>query len=107
MNKLPEERRYRIVIIDESQNLRNKEGKRYKIIQDYITRNGSKCILLSATPYNKSYLDLAAQLQLFVSPDMDLGIRPERYIKEIGQVEFIRRHQAIIPSYSPRMRLRC
>ncbi len=98
MNELPDERRYRIVIIDESQNLRNKEGKRYKIIQDYITRNESKCILLSATPYNKSYLDLGAQLQLFVPPDMDLGIRPERYIKEIGEVEFIRRHQALIRS---------
>lgn len=98
MNDLPQERRYRIVVIDESQNLRNKEGKKYKVIQDYIQRNESKCILLSATPYNKTYLDLAAQLQLFVSPEIDLGIRPERYIQEIGEVEFIRRHQALIRS---------
>lgn len=98
MNDLPEERRYRIVVIDESQNLRNREGKKYRVIQEYIKRNDSKCILLSATPYNKTYLDLASQLQLFVPPDVDLGIRPERYIKDIGEVEFIRRHQALIRS---------
>ena len=58
-------RRYRVVLIDESHNLRNREGKRYKVIQEYIEKNDSKCILLSATPYNKTYLDLSIQLQLF------------------------------------------
>src|SRR5258708_4115490 len=56
--ELPELRRYRVVLIDESQNLRNREGKRYRVIQEYIQANESKCILLSATPYNKTYLDL-------------------------------------------------
>ena len=72
INKLPEIRRFRIVIVDESHNLRNREGKRYKALQAYIRENDSKCILLSATPYNKTYLDLSSQLRLFVSENEDL-----------------------------------
>ena len=45
---LPDLRRYRLVLIDESHNLRNREGKRYKAIRDYIEKNESKVILLSA-----------------------------------------------------------
>ena len=96
--ELPELRRYRVVLIDESQNLRNREGKRYRAIQEYIQENESKCILLSATPYNKTYLDLSSQLRLFVSEDKDLGIRPERLLRDIGETEFIRRHQAPVRS---------
>ena len=98
LNELPDLRRYRLVVIDESQNLRNREGKKYRAIQEYIKENESKCILLSATPYNKNYLDLSSQLRLFVPEDLDLGIRPERLINEIGETEFIRRHQALIRS---------
>ena len=100
MRDLPNLPRYRVVLIDESHNLRNREGKRYKVIHDYIEKNTSKCILLSATPYNKSYIDLSSQLQLFVAGDQDLGIRPERYLKEIGETEFIRRHQSPVRSLS-------
>ena len=96
--ELPELRRYRVVLIDESQNLRNREGKRYRAIQEYIQENESKCILLSATPYNKTYLDLSSQLRLFVAEDKDLGIRPERLIRELGETEFIRRHQSPVRS---------
>lgn len=98
MNELPTTPRYRIVLIDESHNLRNREGRKYRVIQEYIAKNGSKCILLSATPYNKTYLDLSSQLQLFVPADQDLGIRPERKIKELGETEFIRRHQCPVRS---------
>ena len=91
-------RRYRLVLIDESHNLRNREGKRYRAIQEYIRENDSKCILLSATPYNKTYMDLSSQLRLFVPEDGDLGIRPERLLREIGETEFIRRHQAPVRS---------
>lgn len=94
MNELSELRRYRLVIIDESHNLRNREGKRYRAIQDYLYQNDSMVILLSATPYNKTYLDLSNQLRLFIPEDRDLGIRPEQFFKEIGETEFIRRHQA-------------
>lgn len=87
-------RRHRLVVIDESHNLRNREGKRYQAIRDYIQRNDSRVILLSATPYNKDFLDLSNQLRLFVGDATDLGIRPEAYIREIGLTEFNRRHQA-------------
>ena len=83
-NELPQLRRYRPVILDESHNLRNREGKRYRAIQEYIQLNDSKVIMLSATPYNKTFLDLSSQLRLFVSEDKDLGISPERYIESIG-----------------------
>ncbi len=73
--------------------LRNQEGKRYQAIKDYIEQSGSRCILLTATPYNKTYLDLSAQLQLFLRPDADLGIKPEAYIRSIGgEMQFRRRH---------------
>ena len=94
ISKLPTLRRYRLVVIDESHNLRNREGKRYRAIREYIRGNDSKVILLSATPYNKTYLDLSNQLRLFVEDEQDLGIRPERLLRELGEVEFSRRHQA-------------
>ncbi len=100
LQELPEKtRRFRILLIDESHNLRNREGKRWKVIRDYIERNDSLCILLSATPYNKTYLDLSAQLGLFLRQDADLGIRPERLIARLGgEHEFIRRHQCPVRS---------
>jgi SNF2 family DNA or RNA helicase len=41
ITKLPDLRRFRLVIIDESHNLRNREGKRYRSIQEYIEENVS------------------------------------------------------------------
>ena len=94
ITKLPKLPRYRLVVIDESHNLRNREGKRYRAVQEYIHANDSKCILLSATPYNKSYLDLSSQLRLFVEDDKDIGVRPERLMRELGEVAFSKQHQA-------------
>ena len=94
IGELPTLRRYRLVVIDESHNLRNREGRRYRAIQEYVRANDSKCILLSATPYNKTYHDLSNQLRVFVEDDQDLGIRPERFLRELGEVEFSKRHQA-------------
>ncbi len=82
MYDLQELRRHHLVIIDESHNLRNPQGKRYKIIKDYIANNDSKCVLLSATPYNKTYSDLSSQLGLFLDSDQNIGIRPEKFLKE-------------------------
>jgi superfamily II DNA or RNA helicase len=96
INEVPDLRRYRVVLIDESHNLRNSEGKTYRAIREYIRENDSRCILLSATPYNKTYLDLSAQLALFVPEGEDLGIRPERKLREIGEPEFVRRHQCSV-----------
>jgi len=95
-NVLPDLRRYRVAIIDESHNLRNREGRRWAVVRDYILRNASKCILLSATPYNKAYLDLANQLRLFLEPEDAVGIRPEEYLRhdcDGRPDEFTRRHQ--------------
>ena len=97
--ELPQLRRYRLILIDESHNLRNREGKRFRAIQEYVQENESKCILLSATPYNKTYLDLSNQLRLFVKEDRDLGIRPEKLLKELQhETEFIKRHQCPVRS---------
>lgn len=92
-------RRYRLVIVDESHNLRNREGVRWKQIRDYIERNASKCILLSATPYNKEYADIGSQLRLFLNPDAEVGARPEAYLANEcqGRLEdFTLRHQCKI-----------
>ncbi len=82
--KLPSLKRHHIVIIDESHNLRNPLGRRYQVVKDYIAQNDSKCILLSATPYNKTYKDLSSQLGLFIDSDTDLGVRPHRFLKDDG-----------------------
>ena len=95
ISELPNLRRYRLVLIDESHNLRNREGKRYGAIREYIQENESRVILLSATPYNKTYLDLSNQLRLFVGENEDLGIRPEQLLKKLGgEAEFTRKHQS-------------
>jgi SNF2 family DNA or RNA helicase len=98
IKELPKLRRYRIVLLDESHNLRNREGKRFRVIQDYISVNDSRCILLSATPYNKTYLDLSNQLRLFVLEDKDIGIRPEKKLRAMGEMEFIKQHQCPVRS---------
>ena len=97
-HELPDLRRYRLVLIDESHNLRNREGKRYRCIAEYINANDSRVILLSATPYNKTYLDLSNQLRLFIDVNDDIGVRPERLLRELGETEFIRRHQCPVRS---------
>jgi hypothetical protein len=92
--ELPQLRRYRLVIIDESHNLRNREGSRFRAIQEYVLTNESKCVLLSATPYNKTYLDLSSQLRVFLPDEKDLGIRPEALLRALGgEEEFSRRFQ--------------
>lgn len=74
--------RYRLVVIDESHNLRNREGKRYRIIREYVERNDARVLLLTATPYNKQFTDLSNQLRLFVDEDQDLHVRPERFFQQ-------------------------
>jgi superfamily II DNA or RNA helicase len=73
---LPSLSRYRFVIIDESHTLRNDERRDYKAVQDYLDRANAKALLLTATPYNRRFEDVANQLGLFIQPDDDLGIAP-------------------------------
>ncbi|MEC5212931.1 hypothetical protein RCH06_001473 [Polaromonas sp. CG_9.5] len=42
LKKLPDLKRYRLVLIDESHNLRNREGQPYKAIADYIVRRAAR-----------------------------------------------------------------
>lgn len=89
-------RYFRLIIVDESHNLRNASGTRYQRIRNLIEHQGSKVLLLSATPYNKDFSDLSSQLRLFINEDQDLGIRPEEYIRSIGgEREFQRKHSDI------------
>lgn len=98
IKELPEvPARFRLVLIDESHNLRNREGQRYAAIKEYIEQSDSRCILLTATPYNKTYLDLSAQLRLFISEGKDLGIKPEALIRELGSEMEFRRHYSQTP----------
>ena len=75
---------FRLVIIDESHNLRNPQGSRYRDIKNFIASQENSVLLLTATPYNKDFRDLSTQLKLFIADDQDLGIRPENYIKALG-----------------------
>ena len=74
---------------------------RYRAIAEYIRTSGSGVILLSATPYNKTYQDLSNQLRLFIAEGHDLGVRPEAYLRELarasgnrgdGELAFNRKH---------------
>lgn len=89
-------RYYKLIIVDESHNLRNSNGKRYQNIRSLIQHQDSKVLLLTATPYNKDYSDLSNQLSLFIDEGQDLGIRPEEYIRSLGgEREFQRKHNDI------------
>lgn len=88
-------RYYRLIIVDESHNLRN-GGKRYENIKQLIEHQDSKVLLLTATPYNKDFSDLANQLRLFLADDQDLGIRPEEYIRNLGgERQFLQQHSDV------------
>ncbi|WP_338140947.1 SNF2-related protein, partial [Candidatus Roseilinea sp. NK_OTU-006] len=73
---------YRLLILDESHNLRNRESKRYRALRDYIERNEPRVLLLTATPYNKQFSDLGNQLRLFLDENQDLHVRPERFFHD-------------------------
>ena len=45
-------------------------------VQSYLHENESHVLLLTATPYNLKYADVANQLALFLDEDEDLGLTP-------------------------------
>jgi hypothetical protein len=83
---LPELKRFNLVICDESHNLRNNATIAYDAIHQYIRANSSKVLLLTATPYNLAFTDVANQIGLYIDDDDDLGIVP---------AEALRRDQAL------------
>lgn len=93
--KLPTLKPYRLILIDESHSLRNREGRRYKAIVEYIRSCDAKVILVTATPYNKTKTDLSSQLRLFIDEKANIGIRPEHYMRKLGlsEAQFERKNQ--------------
>lgn len=88
---LPELRRFNLVICDESHNLRNNSTVAYEAIRQYIRTNSSKVLLLTATPYNLAFTDVASQIGLYIDEDDDLGIVPTAALRAdstlIGRVD--------------------
>jgi superfamily II DNA or RNA helicase len=91
---LPELKRFNLVICDESHNLRNNAAVAYDAIHQYIRANSSKVLLLTATPYNLAFTDVANQIGLYIDEDDDLGIvptaallaEPGRFLKLDGKI---------------------
>lgn len=79
---LPELPRHRFVIVDESHTLRNQGTRVYDAVQRYLHDNESNVLLLTATPYNLKYADVANQLALFLDEDEDLGLTPTAALKK-------------------------
>lgn len=74
--ELPNLRRYQFVVVDESHTLRSETRQDYKALAKYIRENSSRVLLLTATPYNIRFRDVANQLALYVDEDDDLGLQP-------------------------------
>ncbi len=91
--ELPDLRRYRFVIIDESHHLRTRHRRDYRAIRDYVSKNEPKVLLLTATPFNRSMDDVANQLGLFLSDDTPLPLRPEAELRKQGEYDFKTRYQ--------------
>lgn len=53
------------VLVDESHNFRNPDTQRYRALQEFLQQNGRRCVLLTATPRNKSAMDIYHQIRLF------------------------------------------
>jgi superfamily II DNA or RNA helicase len=88
INELPNLRPYKLVLIDESHNLKNSDGKTWASVRDYIANFEPKLILLTATMYSAGTADITGQLGLKITDDLDLGIRPEEYIESLPLGDF-------------------
>lgn len=73
---LPDMRPYQLVIVDESHTMRSDTRQDYRALHDYIRAFNSKVLLLTATPYNIRFRDVANQLGLYIDDDDDLGLQP-------------------------------
>lgn len=76
---------YRLVLVDESHNLRHTSHSAWIEIHDYVQTWNSNVVLLTATMFNADHFDISGQLKLKLPEDMDLGIRPEEHISQLGE----------------------
>jgi superfamily II DNA/RNA helicase len=97
----------KLIVIDESHNLRNDKSNRYKfLLENIISKNDDiKVLLLSATPINNSLLDIRNQFKLMVGGDVNaydekLGVRNIEYSFRSAQKAFNDWRQEINPQIS-------
>jgi len=88
INELPDLRPFKLVLIDESHNLKNNDGKTWQKVREYIATHEPKLILLTATMYSAGTADITGQLGLKITDEVDLGIRPEELISTSPTGEF-------------------
>ena len=76
-----------LLVIDESHNFRNHEGKRYQKLIDEVIASGvhTKVLMLSATPVNTSLIDLRNQIHLMTEGRED-SFRESLGIGNIGNL---------------------
>ena len=86
---------YDLVVIDESHNFRNSDGKRYQRLLEDIIAAGvkTKVLMLSATPVNVSLTDLRNQIYLMTEKQDDslrelLGVDSIYSLMAVAQREF-------------------
>jgi ERCC4-related helicase len=84
----------KLLIIDESHNLRNAKSNRYKFLVETILKKNQniKVLLLSATPINNSLIDIRNQFKL-MTKDNDYGFYDSLGINSIDGI--FRRSQAV------------
>lgn len=85
----------KLIVIDESHNLRNDKSNRYKFLLEKILKENEdvKVLLLSATPINNSLNDIRNQFKLMIKGDVNgyensLGIRNLDYTFRTAQKAF-------------------
>ena len=78
---------YDLVVIDESHNFRNHEGKRFERLLKEVIGKGvkTKVLMLSATPVNTSLIDLRNQIYLMTENRQD-SFRESLGISDIGSL---------------------
>ena len=76
-----------LVVIDESHNFRNSDGKRYEKLLEDIIKVGpkTKVLMLSATPVNTSLMDLRNQIYL-MTEGRDQNFQQSLNVGNIGSV---------------------
>ena len=84
-----------LVVIDESHNFRNADGKRYEKLMQDVLQSGArtKVLMLSATPVNTALTDLGNQIRLITQGDdrsmrESLGVAPVVGVIASAQKEF-------------------
>lgn len=99
--------RPKLIVIDESHNLRNDKSNRYKFLLESILQKNEdiKVLLLSATPINNSLIDIRNQFKLMVKGNINryensLGVRNLDYTFRSAQKAFNEWREDISPKIS-------